>query len=346
MKPIFLFIMITTIAIGVFAQKQTFDIVSYTPPAGWNKDTKADFVSFSRIDGAGWSQIAVYKSRQSSGNIEEDVQKDWQDIVLAGHTIEQEDKTTPNTAEGWQVMSRSGVWQYNGANVATVLTTYSNGNVCVSVLWNGTAQPYMKNLKDFIASIDLDANAAAKQSDAVINEQNNNLETMDDNNTASVSETFSIAGLWTYYTSEGAGFSGYMRREYQFNMDGTYTYRNKQWLTTAPNIIFMYETGTYTVQGDQLTLTPKNGKAGFWGKRSSTKEWGPLKKSSNYKLEKTTYTFEIINDPTYGNAIILKAAKATLRDGAQSNNDNNPIEVRYSLRTSASSIDNPPGFKL
>lgn len=336
-----------------FGQKENFDIVSYTAPADWNKDTKDDYVSFSRIDGASWSQIAVYKSRQSIGNMEEDAQKDWQDIVLVAHTIEQEDKTEPKSAEGWQVMSRSGVWQYNGANVATLLTTYSNGNVCVSVLWNGTAKPYMKNLTDFIASIDLDAgNVVTPQSDTENSNQNNTSSTL--NNTTSNTNASAIVGLWTNYILETTGNSingspqytaGYLRKEYAFYPDGTYLFRNKQWLTKTKDIVFMYESGTYSVNGKQLTIIPKTGKAGFWGKTKSTKEWGGLVKMSDYKLEKTVYTFELVSDPTYGNSIVLKSTKPTERDGGKFNAPNDPFEFRYALREIGSSIDNPPGLK-
>ncbi|HNK91230.1 MAG TPA: hypothetical protein PKN63_11780, partial [Chitinophagales bacterium] len=57
-------------------------------------------------------------------------------------------------------------------------------------------------------------------------------------------------------------------------------------------------------------------------------------------------TFEIINDPTYGNGIILKPGKPTNRDGGKFNAPNDPYEFRYSFRNKESLIDNPPGFKL
>ena len=162
-------------------------------------------------------------------------------------------------------------------------------------------------------------------------------------------------GLWTNYILETTGYNvggmpqytaGYLRKEYQFNVNGTYTFRNKQWLTKAADITFLYETGTYTVSGNQLTIIPANGKGGFWAKTKSTKEWGKLKKYTDYKLEKTTYTFEIINDPTYGNGIILKPGKPTNRDGGKFNAPNDPYEFRYSFRNKESLIDNPPGFTI
>lgn len=355
-KNIFTLALFISTTLMVNAQKESFDIVSYMPPQGWNKDSKDDYVSYSRIDGASWSQIAVYKSRHSSGSIEDDAQKDWQEIVLNAHTVEQEDRTQPQSAEGWQVISRSGVWQYNGANVATLLTTYSNGKQYVSVLWNGTAQPYMQNIKDFIASIDLDVSTVQADQNIMNNsEQNSSMQTTDNNTTANATETASaVVGLWTDYILETTGYSingmpqytaGYLRKEYAFYPDGTYIFRNKQWLTKTKDITFIYESGTYSVNGNQLTIIPKIGKAGFWGKTSSSKEWGSLVKMSNHKLEKTIYVVQLISDPTYGNSIVLKSTKPTERDGGKFNAPNEPFEFRYSLRENGSSIDNPPGFK-
>lgn len=347
MKSIIISILFAMLTANLFAQKQSFDIVSYTAPTDWTLKQGNDNVSYSRIDGASWAQIAIYQHRNCEGDIQTDFYKDWNELVAANKTISSPEKTEPKTAEGWTVMSGSGVWQYNGANVASVLTVYSNNKICVAVLCNATAQPYLKNYKDLISSLDLDATSVNNTNAST------NIETQTNANT-NTNHT-SIVGLWTNYILETTGYNvggmpqytaGYLRKEYQFNADGSYTFRNKQWLTKAADITFLYETGTYTVSGNQLTITPASGKGGFWAKTNSSKEWGKLKKYTDYNLEKATYTFEIINDPTYGNGIILKSGKPTTRDGGKFNAPNDPYEFRYSFRKLESLIDNPPGFKL
>lgn len=353
MNKIFLSLVFLYSAISSVAQKESFDIASFSPPDGWTKELKEDFVSFSRIDGASWSQIAVYKSRQSSGNIEEDALKNWQDIVLAGHTIENEDKTTSKPAEGWQVMSHSGVWQYNSTNVATLLTTYSNGNICISVLWNGTAKPYMQNLKDFIASIDLDVNATpVQQKDTGNNEGNSNQNTTNSNGETTSSSSSSIVGAWINNFREDRGFingyrmytGGYMKKEYVFKEDGSYIFRQKDWLASRDNIYFVYETGKWVVNGNQLTITPDKGKAGWWNKDkigNTTDKWGAYQKAAKYILEKTTYTFELqISD--YGRNLLLNYSKATERDGDHP--AGNGQYTSYHFDKGKSIINNPPGL--
>lgn len=331
-------------SIGSFAQKQTFDIVSYTPPKDWTEKQSEGNISYSRIDGGSWAQIAIYQQRSCEGDIQADFDKDWNELVATGKTISSPEKTEPQTAEGWTVMSGSGVWQYNGANVATVLTVYSNNSVCIAVLCNATAQPYLKDYKALIGSLDLDATSVS------VTPAIQNTDTTA-NTTASVNTgNISIIGLWTSYVLETNGYqqytAGYLRKEYLFKNDGTYIFRNKQWLTKAKDILFIYESGTYTVNGNQLTITPKQGIGQFWSKTNSSKEWGKLVKSSDYKPEKVTYTFQIIDDATYGNGIVLKPGKATERDGGKFNAADDPFEFRYAFRKLESAIDNPPGFKM
>lgn len=352
--PKILFLLYTILIINItgFAQKKTYDIVSYSPPKDWTEQQGNGNVSYSRIDGASWAQIAIYQHRQSVGDIQTDFDKDWNELVAPGRSISGMEKTKPQTAEGWTVMSGSGIWQYNGSNVASVLTVYSNKQVCVAVLCNSTAMPYMKIYQSLIGSLDIDAGKISTTS-----ETETNTSTIENANasTENISASNSVIGLWTDYVLETTGFyingrpqytSGYLRKEYRFNADGTYTFRNKQWLTKALDIIFIYETGTYTVNGNQLTLTPKKGKSGFWAKTSSSKEWGKLKKYVDYDLEKTTYSFEILIDPNYSNKIVLKPGKPTARDGGKFNAAGDPFEFRYSFRELESLIDNPPGFEV
>lgn len=189
-----------------FAQKKTFAIVSYTEPRGWTPQQGADYISYSRIDGASWAQIAIYQQRTSEGDIRSDFDKEWKELVESSKTISEPEKTTPQSAEGWTVMSGSGVWQYNGANVASILTVYSNNKVCVSVLCNATAKPYLKEYKKLIGSIDLD---------------DSNLPETSGTGTNAPQPADEPTGSMGIYNT-GGFFTG----QYLFSVDGTYRFIN------------------------------------------------------------------------------------------------------------------------
>lgn len=334
MKRKLCLMLFTINVISTFAQQETFDIVTYTPPKDWTLKQNAGNISYSRVDGGSWGQIGIYKHRNSEGDIKIDFDKDWNELISNGKSISSVEKTEPKLTHGWSIISGRGIWQYNGTNVATILTVYSNQKNCMAIVCNATAMPYLKEYQSLLGSLTIStANITIPSTE----------------NHASA-----IVGLWTDYSLESAGRSfngvpqytaGYLRKEYTFNKDGTYIFRNKQWITKTKDILFSYETGTYVVKGNELNITPENGKGGFWEKKASSLEWGKYVKALNYRLEKVTYTFKIIEDPNYGNTIVLSASKPTQRDGGKFNAPDDPYAFHYSFRKLASLIDNPPGLK-
>lgn len=348
MKSILLSFIFAMLTVNLFAQQQTFDIVSYNAPKDWSEKKGEGNITYSRIDGASWAQIAIYQHRNCEGDIQTDFDKDWNELVASNKTIDAPEKTEPKTTDGWTVMSGSGVWKYNDANVATILTVYSNNKICVAVLCNATAQPYLKNYKDLISSLDIDAGKIQETSNTGDN-SNTSIQEVNTNNLSNSS----VVGIWVTNIAEDRGYingfrmytGGYMRKEYQIKEDGTYIFREKDWRAVNETIYFVYESGTWTMNGNKLTITPKKGKAGWWNKDNITNDvnkWGNFQKAAAYKIQPASYTIEIKTDSYYGNSIILNSNKATERDGGQFNDP--PYRFAYSQRKETL-IDNPPGFK-
>lgn len=344
---LFLFIALLFV-LPIYAQQETFDIVAYTAPRDWKMEEQNTARVYSRIDGGSWAQIAIYKSTASKGDIDRDMHSEWEAIALALSAVEHDKKTKPETADGWSVMSRSGTWQYNGANVGTILTTFSNGVVCISVLCNATAMTYLKDYQALINSIALNADNTALQTTPL------SAQTKSVTNTSSVT----IIGLWTSYVNETSGYingmpqltGGYFRKEYRFNSDGTYVFLEKDFPAYHNHILFKHETGTWTVNSNQLTLIPEKGKNETWSKAVGNRpdEWGKLLRTENGKLEKTTYTFELKYlsgmDQTY---LVLAHNAPTERDGKQSNNGNRQHVWQYSPHElDKSLIDLPSGTRI
>lgn len=328
-----------------YTQKQTFDVVSFTVPKGWNKTVSENGIQLStKDDGKGnYAAAVIVRSAASTASPAENFNASWISLVKGTVTVSKEPAMqAPQNESGWDVISGQANYT-DGANkgLVTLITATGNGKMANVVIMTNTNK-YQQEILAFINSLGLTEKSTAQNKTNMPAVQNNS------------KENAVVAGLWTYYTLETTGYSsngmqqytaGYSRKEYALYPNGTYIYRNKQWLTKTPDILFTYESGTYEVHGNQLTITPKNGKGGFWRKTSSTKEWGPQLKASDYKAEKITYSFTIEKDPTYGTKLILKSAKPTQRDGGQFNAANEPFEFRYSFRDIESLIDNPPDFK-
>lgn len=345
-KYIFLFSNFLILHFTASAQKQSFDIASFTMPDGWTEQKTDGHVSYSRIDNGSWAQITIYKSTSSSGAVDIDFDKDWKELVAVNKDITTPEKTNPQSADGWMIQSGNGTWEYNGARVKSLLTVYSNEQVYLSVLCNTTATTFLKDYQTLLASLKL------KAENTQVSAGNNNETQSPGSSEAAL--TNAIPGLWITNEAETNGFmngfllysGGYMRKEYLFREDGTYTFRTKNWLAANDNIYFACESGRWIANGNQLSLTPAKGRAGWWNKdrkSNDVNKWGSFQKAAAYKLETATYSIEIKVDPNYSNAIILHTVKPTERDGGQFNNP--PYRFVY-VHKDESLIDNPPGFSF
>ena len=66
-----------------FAQKETFDMVTYTPPKGWKKKVTENIITHSIINKTNnsWCQVAIIRSTNSKGSIEKDFKSEWQEFI-------------------------------------------------------------------------------------------------------------------------------------------------------------------------------------------------------------------------------------------------------------------------
>lgn len=333
----------TFLADAAFTQKQSFDVVSFVVPKGWEQQQGEAGVQLSVSDKkTGAYAVAVITKATSSGAAASDnFNTDWTRLVKS--TVQVNEAPTmqaPQQENGWTIVSGSASYSEGHNKGMTTLITATGAGQMASVVLMTNSQQYQNELLALISSLELTKVTQNEAGPATRLPQPGKS---------------SVVGLWTDYLLETTGYNingmpqytaGYLRKEYAFYPDGTYLFRNKQWLTKTKDILFMFESGTYEVNGNRLTLTPKNGKSGFWAKTGSTKEWGKPIKAYNYKLEKITYTFDIkyfSGSDDYRLDLITNMS--TQRDGGQFNSPNEAYEFHYSFRDRESLVDNPPGVK-
>ena len=130
-----------------------------------------------------------------------------------------------------------------------------------------------------------------------------------------------IVGAWT--TAASAQYSGVMRLRYIFNADGTYSfksersYQTQKWWTIE-------ETGSFAINGDSLTITPRASKATLRNLN------GVVQETRANKLEKVTYKwtthfFEGIGETN----LVLQPPSPTDRDGVLGGNSRFPNAYLY-----------------
>lgn len=341
-KNIFLLNLLLIVSCASFAQKQTFDVVSYGLPKGWQEQKNEAGIQLSAIDkktGA-YAIVVITKSMVSNADAEENFNNDWFRLVKATVQINGE-PTMQNPAKenGWDIISGNTNYT-DGTNtgIATLLTA-TGGDKTVSVVLMTNTSQYQNDLSAFMNSLELSKSLQNKEE-----------------STGETSRS-TIIGLWKDNLLETSGYingmpqytAGYFRKEYIFSNDGTYTFMHKTWSVYQKSIYFAYETGTYTINGNKLSLTPRTGKSEEWGKGADgrTGSWGKLIKSENRELAKTIYTFGIkYYSGSQTTALELYYDKPNEREQQQGNEEGGKRKASYSQSQSGSIITVPPGFTL
>jgi hypothetical protein len=130
-----------------------------------------------------------------------------------------------------------------------------------------------------------------------------------------------LIGTWTF--AAASQYAGLMRLRYIFNADGSYSFKSER-SSTAQRWWTVEESGTFAVNGDSVTITPKVSKATLRDLNGAVKETkaNPLEKVT-YKW--TTHFFEGIGETN----LVLEPPQPTSRDGVLGGNSQFPKAYLY-----------------
>jgi len=312
-KNIFSFLLFFFSLANTFAQNQTFDLITFTAPKGWTKNVEETLVSYTITNNKKntWCRILIIKSTISKGTIEADFESEWQELIVKDYKPTdkpQENKVTE--AEGWKIKGGGAKFTFNNSEALAMLTTMSGYNRCASIVAITNSVDYIKNIEAFIASVDLIKPEIATPPTEIANDDEN-----------------SIIGTWAISASNQSnyavqnGISGYIKRQYTFNTNGTYRFIVKTFQHTSDKLLLTKESGTFKINGHNITVNPNKSVIEAWSKKDNADKWGKFLSSQNRQLEKVTYTFtkHYFAGIQQWN-LVLQADRTTERDGPFSTN--------------------------
>ncbi|QOI97351.1 MAG: hypothetical protein HRU69_07540 [Flammeovirgaceae bacterium] len=138
-------------------QKETLDIITFTPPPGWKREAKEGLVSFSIVNQktGTWAQLEFYKSIGSSGDARVDFEHEWKEMVAKRFENIPLPAAEAVTEDGWTAHQGASVFTWQGKQSYAVLNTISGyGRVVTVVVLTNTDQ-YNPQIDRVIQSIDL-----------------------------------------------------------------------------------------------------------------------------------------------------------------------------------------------
>ncbi len=150
-----LFALFASVA-NVFAQTETFDLTTYTPPLGWQKDTKENVVSYSKVNNTKktWCQIGIYKSTVSKGSLQLDFESEWQELIVKTYKPSTKPELVPTASEnGWDAQGGVAPFNFNGGPSIAMLVTMSGFSRCTSIVILTNTEDYQAEAQRFLESV-------------------------------------------------------------------------------------------------------------------------------------------------------------------------------------------------
>lgn len=154
----FILILFTALGHAAFAQQQTYDLLTFTPPPGWKQSTTENIIGFSTTNNTKqtWAQISIVKSTTSKGSIEGDFPSEWADLAVKPyHVSDKPSSIDKQVFNGWQFWTGLGSFNFNNQKANLLLNTFSDGQRCISFILMSNTTIYGKEFDEFIASISI-----------------------------------------------------------------------------------------------------------------------------------------------------------------------------------------------
>lgn len=148
---------------NAFAQKETFDITTFTPPPGWKKQAAESAVQLSKEDVAKgtYCLITLYKAVPGTSNSKENFDLAWTSIVKEMVTVSTAPEMQAVTTEnGWETQTGFAPFESDGNKGIALLVTASAVDKMVNLIVLTNTNEYEKEMTAFLESISLKKPAA------------------------------------------------------------------------------------------------------------------------------------------------------------------------------------------
>lgn len=259
-----------------FTQKQTFDVLTYTQPTGWERTENNNSLTFSKQKDNDFTMVTLYKSLAAGNDPQKNFDLSWgmliQKILGAGEPAMQ-----PVTNEnGWSITTGTASFDKNGTKGIAMLVTATVGNRMVNMVCLFSAGALQKETEKFVATITLQKQkpAATVTSPVVSNASNMKYEVWECNCPNLATNTLVTTKLSTIVLSPDGKYLAYMPEKGLHGVTPQNSNENGSW-------------GNVTDKGNVLSLVnDRYGKMELHAIDAVTKSRYPNSKSSMYKKVK------------------------------------------------------------
>jgi hypothetical protein len=159
----------TTCAGHAFSQKETYDLVSYTIPPKWQKQTHANGVQLSAGDEkkGTYSSIVILRSSPTTFPVQTDFNNDWETLIKKTVAVSAAPSMLdPVENDGWKILTGTSPYTDGNSKGVAMLMTAGGYNKKISVVLVSNTDVHQRDIENFFASVDLIKPVTSKQTAA------------------------------------------------------------------------------------------------------------------------------------------------------------------------------------
>jgi len=162
-------------SVCLFAQKESFDLATYSAPKGWKKEKTESSVSFGKEDAkkGSYCLFILYKSVSSTGNSKNDFDAAWESIVkdMLPEAAAPEVQAS-SEEDGWEGQTGYAPFEKEELKGIAMLVTMSGYQKMINLLILTNTQDYQAEIESFLASVKLKKPVVTVQKPTTTNKTN------------------------------------------------------------------------------------------------------------------------------------------------------------------------------
>jgi len=149
-----LFLILISISLSAYAQQETFDIVNFIAPKGWQRNEKTGTLAFSKESGKeGFCIITLYKSIDATDNAQANFDMSWEALIQKSLGNEKAVMQPGSTDNGWETKIGSSLFEKEGIKGAVILISSSKDRKLVNIVSTTNTHAFQKEMETFLDGI-------------------------------------------------------------------------------------------------------------------------------------------------------------------------------------------------
>jgi hypothetical protein len=167
---LFLLLILSVFSFG--QQKKSFDIFSYSAPAGFVLKEQKQRLLYEKREGNAFCQIHIWRAQQGSSDPDANFKTDWEHFAVKPYSLTEPPTTQTEKQNGWEVVTGASPAAMDGIPFIVAVSTFTQNDIswCAVSIFND--EKYAAAIDKFILGIKADSRKLVRKSNPTTQQNN------------------------------------------------------------------------------------------------------------------------------------------------------------------------------